>query len=78
MTTLEFKRSLTQQIEDIDDLSILKAVKSILDSMNQSQVLKLSEEQLSEINSSKLDYNQGLYVNEQELDIEFNKWLGVK
>jgi len=38
----------------------------------------LSDELINEIKESKKEIEQGLFIENEELDIEFNKWLKEK
>jgi len=46
-----------------------------LDSKSQSQILNLTQKQCSEIIESKGQIEKGLFIEQSELDKEFNKWL---
>lgn len=80
MTTLELKKMLVHKIAEIDDNEFLQAIKTILDAKAQTKTktLNLTNEQLNEIQESKLDYGNGLFLDQAELDMEFNKWLKEK
>lgn len=76
MTAIELKKALIQRIAEINDVSFLKAIKTILDSKAQS--LSLNDEQRIEINESKKEIEQGLFIEQAELDNEFVKWLNAR
>jgi hypothetical protein len=78
MTAIELKKILIHRIEEIEDESILNAIKTILDSKTQTQVIKLTREQRQEIAESKNQIEKGLFIEQDELDNEFAKWLNVK
>ena len=78
MTALELKKILIHRIAEIDDESFLNAIKTILDSKTQSQVITLTKNQREEITESKRQIEQGLFIEQDELDKEFHKWLSVK
>ena len=65
------------RIAEINDESFLNAIKTILDSKTQTHIINLTSEQRSEINESRKEIAQELFVEQAELDKEFNKWLGV-
>jgi hypothetical protein len=77
MKAIELKKMLIHKIAEINDESFLNAIKTILDSKTQSQVLTLTEKQRKEISESKNDIKQGLFIQQAELDKEFNKWLNA-
>jgi hypothetical protein len=78
MTTIELRKSLIQRISEINDESFLKAIKTILDSKAQERILELNKYQINEINESKTQITQKLYIDQSELDQDFEKWLYVK
>ena len=78
MTTIELKKYLVGRISEINDEAFLKAIKTILDSKSQSQILPLTENQRLEIMESKKQIEQGLFLGEAEMDQEFEKWLSEK
>ncbi len=78
MTAIELKKLLIHRIAEINDVSFLKAIKTILDTKSESQTIALTPEQLYEIQESKKDVEQGLFIEQVELDKEFNKWLSAR
>jgi hypothetical protein len=69
---------LVHRIAEINDVSFLNAIKTILDAKSQSQTITLTSEQRYEIRESKKEIEQGLFVEQVELDKEFNKWLSAR
>ena len=49
MTTIELKEVLIHRISEINDISYLKAIETILDSKTSTNVIHLSSEQRNEI-----------------------------
>jgi hypothetical protein len=78
MTAIELKNILIHRISEIDDIPFLKAIKTILDSKTDHEVLALTEKQRDEIIASKKEIEQGLFIDHQVLDKEVKEWLGVK
>ena len=78
MTTIELKKQLINRISEIDDESFLQAIKTILDSKTQSQVIALTNAQLQEINESKKQVEAGEFIEQDELDQKFNQWKSAK
>jgi hypothetical protein len=69
---------LINRIAEINDVSFLNAIKTILDTKTQAQTLSLTPEQRFEIIESQKEIESGLFVEQVELDKEFNKWLNEK
>jgi hypothetical protein len=78
MTAIELKKLLIHRIAEINDVSFLNAIKTILDTKSQSQTIILTSEQLYEIQESRKEIEQGLFIEQVELDKEFNKWLSAR
>ena len=78
MTVIDLKKLLIHRIEEIDDEVFLNAIKTILDSKSQSQKLILNKEQLVEIEESKKQISEGLYIDQSQVDKDFEKWLSVR
>ena len=78
MTTVELKNILIHRIAEIEDISFLKAIKTILDSKTDNEILTLTEQQRDDIIASKKEIEQGLFINQQELDKEVKEWLSAR
>lgn len=78
MTAIELKKALVRKIAEIDDVSFLNAIKTILDSKTQSKTMVLDAEQRYEIEESRKEINLGLVIDQNTLDKEFDKWLSAK
>ena len=78
MTTIELKKQLINRISEIDDESFLQAIKTILDSKTQSQVITLTKAQRQEIEESKKQVEAGEFIEQDELDQKFNQWKSAK
>ena len=78
MTTIDLKNVLIHKISEIDDISFLKAIKVILDSRTNNEILMLTDQQKEDIMASKKEVESGLIFSEKELDKEIQEWLSVK
>ncbi|MEC3879305.1 hypothetical protein [Parapedobacter sp. 10938] len=78
MSTLELKDVLISRIAEIDDVQFLKAIKTILDTKTESQMLDLSAAQIQEIETSREDIAAGRFVDQSDLDNEIAAWLKGK
>ena len=78
MTPIELKTYLVNRILEINDETFLKAIKNILDSKSQSETLILTEGQRSELASQKKQIEQGLFLDQEEMDFAFDKWQNEK
>jgi hypothetical protein len=78
MTSIELKRLLAQRISEINDISFLQAIKSILDSNADKEFMNLTAEQTNNILHSKKEIEQGLYSEQEIIDLEVAKWAKEK
>ena len=78
MTTIELKNLLIHRISEISDVSFLEAIRTILDSKSESNILALTAEQRDEILVSKKEIEQGFYIEDTALEKEILGWLNAK
>lgn len=78
MTAIELKTLLIHRISEINDITFLKALKTILDSKTESGVIQLTPDQLNDIIESKKEIEQGLFIENSVLDKEVRQWLNAR
>ena len=78
MTAIELKTVLIHKISEIDDISFLKALNTILDSKTESGVIQLSQDQIRDIMDSKKEIENGLFIENAALDNEVRQWLNAR
>ena len=78
MTAFELKTVLIHRISEINDVSFLKALKTILDTKIESGVIQLTPDQLDDIIASKKEIEQGMYTENNLLDKEVRQWLRAR
>jgi hypothetical protein len=75
MTVKQLKTLLIHRKPEINDVSILKASKAILDAKTDESVIQLTQEQHDDIIASKKDIEQGLFIENNALGKEVKQWL---
>ncbi|MEI6049621.1 MAG: hypothetical protein WCS03_12030 [Bacteroidota bacterium] len=78
MTAIQLKTLLIHRISEINDVTFLKALKTILDSKTESGVIQLTQEQLDDIVASKKEIEQGLFIENNAFEKEVKQWLNAK
>ena len=78
MTAIELKTLLIHRISEINDVSFLKALKTILDTKTETGIIQLTQDQLDDIMASKKEIEQGLFIENSVLDSEVRQWLSAK
>lgn len=76
MTTAELKESLFDDIQRIDDEKQLEFLKLFIENkFLRNKEPKLSEEQCRRLENSLKEAEQGLFITNDELNAEIDKWL---
>jgi len=78
MTTVELKNILVRRITEINDISYLKAIKTLLDTKTDKEILTLTPKQKVEIIASQKEIEKGLFIEHEELDKEVKGWLNAR
>jgi predicted transcriptional regulator len=78
MTAIELKTVLIRRISEINDVSFLKAIKTILDSKTDKEILTLNAKQKEEIIASQKEIEEGLFIEHDKLNKEVSTWLNAK
>ena len=78
MTAVDLKNILIHKIAEIDDISFLKAIKTILDSKTNNEILNLTDKQRDDIIASKKEIESGLFVDDKDIDKEIKEWASAK
>jgi hypothetical protein len=78
MTAIQVKTLLIHRISEINDVSFLKALKTILDSKTDTGVIQLTQEQLDDIIASKKEIEQGLFIENNAFEKEVKQWLNAR
>ena len=78
MTAIELKTLLIHRITEINDVSFLKALKTIVDSKTETGVIQLTPDQLDDIISSKKEIENGMFIDHVHLDKEVMQWLSAR
>ncbi len=78
MTAIELKTLIIHRVSEINDVSFLRALKTILDSKTETGVIQLTREQLDDIIVSKKEIEQGLFIDNNFLDKEVRQWLNAR
>jgi len=75
MTAIELKRELINKITEINDITFLKAIKTIVDLKTKKVIISLTAEQKDEIIESRNEIDLGLYTKHEQLDKEIMEWI---
>ncbi len=78
MTTLELKKDLLHRIAEINDESVLSAIKTFIETTSESKIYKTTPDQRNEIQESREQIARGEYFTNEQVESEVDKWLKEK
>ena len=77
MSTVELQNLLISKISQIDDEVFLTAINTILDNKSEKKIIH-NQNQIEDILISRTEINNGLGIDNEELDLEITKWFQEK
>jgi hypothetical protein len=78
MSSSEIRQKIIDQLSHIDDVSFLKAIKTLVDSKAQGDIYKLSAYQRERISSGREQLRKGQTISHVRIQKEIDQWLGSK
>ena len=78
MSTIELRHIITEQLSHIDDVSFLKAIKTIIESKVSEVTYKLSDFQKKRIDLARQQLKNGQTISNEDLQKEVDQWLSSK
>ena len=78
MTTFELRTLLINRISKINDVSFLRALKTILDTKTESGVIQLTPDQLEDIIESRKEIEKGRFVENSVFNKQVRQWLKAR
>jgi len=78
MSTVELRHFIIEKLSHIDDISFLKAIKTIVESKADETVYQLSDLQKKRIEQSREQVKNGQTISNEALDKEIRQWLNSK
>ena len=78
MSSNELKQKIIDQLSHIDDVTFLKAIKTLVDSKAEGETYKLSDYQKERIQTSREQLRKGQTISHETLQKEIDQWLGSR
>lgn len=78
MSTVELKHIITEQLSHIDDVSFLKAIRTIIESKVSEGTYKLNDLQKKRIEQARQQLKKGQTITHEDLQKEIDQWLSSK
>jgi hypothetical protein len=78
MSTLELKHIITEYISNIEDISFLNELKTIIESKVSENIYILSDYQKKQIELSRQELKNGQTITHEDLQKEIDQWLSTK
>lgn len=78
MTTIDLRNQIIQKLKEINDLSFLEAVKTIIDSKVDNEVFFINEKLQQNLLERKEKIRKGEFIENENLFKEADEWLKGK
>ena len=78
MSTVELRHTIIEKLSQIEDVSFLRAIKTIVESKASEDIYKLSDFQKKRIKESREQVKLGQTISNDALQKEIRKWLDTK
>ncbi|MCF8297028.1 MAG: hypothetical protein K9J13_05720 [Saprospiraceae bacterium] len=78
MSTIELRHLIIKYLSQIDDISFLKAIKTIIESKAAGEFYELSEYQKKRIESGREQLKNGQTISHNSINKEIDQWLNSK
>ncbi|HCT85936.1 MAG TPA: hypothetical protein DF296_12155 [Candidatus Margulisbacteria bacterium] len=78
MSTVELRHIIIEKLSYIDDISFLKAIKTIVESKADEKVYQLSDSQKKRIEAGREQLMKGQTISNEALNKEVLQWLNSK
>ena len=78
MSTIELRHIIAEHLSHIDDVSFLKAIKTIIESKTSEGTYKLSDHQKKRIDLARQQLKSGQTISNDDLQKEVDQWLSSK
>ncbi|MEI6885950.1 MAG: hypothetical protein WCO02_15765 [Bacteroidota bacterium] len=78
MSTVELRHLITEYLSQIDDVSFLKAIKTIIESKVSDGIYKLSDDQKKRVEQAREQIRKRQTISDKEVQKEVDLWLNSK
>lgn len=78
MSTIELRHLITEYLSQIDDVSFLNAIKTMIESKVSNGAYKLSDFQKKRIESGNEQIQKGETISDEVVQKEIDQWLDSK
>ncbi len=78
MSTIELRQKIIDQLSFIDDISFLRAIKTLVESKTKDDTYKLSNFQKERIRTGREELSKRRTISHDFLQKEINQWLDSK
>ncbi|MBS7232397.1 hypothetical protein KHA90_15355 [Flavobacterium psychroterrae] len=75
MSTLEIKLEIFDKLKNIEDISLLEKIRSLIKNEDTSKVYQFEQYELDMLRESEEDIKYGRVISQEDLDKEDLEWL---
>lgn len=78
MSTVELRQAIIEYLTQIEDVSFLNAIKTMIETKASEEIYQLSDDQVKRVEEGRAQLKQGKTISNESLKLEIDQWLSTK
>jgi hypothetical protein len=78
MSTLELRQAIIEYLTQIEDVSLLNAIKTMIETKASEEIYQLTDDQVKRVEEGRAQLTQGKTISNESLKLEIDQWLSTK
>ncbi len=78
MSTVELRQVIIEYLTQIEDVSFLNAIKTMIETKTSEEIYQLSDDQVKRVEEGREQLKQGKTISNESLKLEIDQWLSTK
>jgi hypothetical protein len=78
MSTVELRQAIIEYLTQIEDVSFLNAIKTMIETKASEEIYQLSDDQVQRVEEGRAQLKQGKTISNESLKLEIDQWLSTK
>jgi hypothetical protein len=78
MSTVELRQAIIEYLTQIEDVSLLNAIKTMIETKASEEIYQLSDDQVKRVEEGRAQLKQGKTISNESLKLEIDQWLSTK
>jgi len=78
MSTVELRQVIIEYLTQIEDVSFLNAIKTMIETKASEEIYMLTDDQVKRVEEGREQLKQGKTITNESLKLEIDQWLSTK